>query len=105
MGLLDYEKPKVQGGLLGGRPIDTTRPMLDNADGTFSTERTITIEAGGRHYVIPTIVRGTVLPQEAAILMWRGGMNPHVGEFDSAKEADEYARHRSSDIGVVRGRN
>ena len=77
--------------------------MLDNNDGSFSTERTITIEAGGRHYVIPTIVRGKELPAEAAILMWRGGFNPEVGVFDSQGEADSYAVSRSSNIGRVRG--
>lgn len=95
MGLLDYAD--------GGRPIDKNRKKVANNDGSFSTERTITIEDSGRFYVIPTLINGVQLPTDGAILMWRGGLNPHVGEFGDSKSADEYARKRSVEIGKVRG--
>lgn len=84
-------------------PIDLNRPKLQNADGSFSTERTITIEADGKHYLIPTIVNGKQLPEQQAISEWASGRNNHVGVFGSASEADAAARSRSSQIGVVRG--
>ena len=82
--------------------IDRERPILENDDGSFSTERTITVEVDGKHYVIPTIVGGKEVPQEAAILLWRGGINRAVGEFATADEANAYAVQRSQEIGKVR---
>jgi len=90
-------------GLLGNFAIDLNRPKLKNPDGSFSTEETITIESGGKFYNIPTIVRGVRVNPDAAVLMWRGGDNPHVGEFGSMKEAVDSAKQRSGEIGRVRG--
>jgi hypothetical protein len=84
------------------RPIDTTRPMLDNADGTFSTEETITIEADGRYINIPTIINGRRVDEGEAYAAWRRGMNPEVGSFGSLEEAEAAARTRSAQIGRVR---
>jgi hypothetical protein len=99
----DYRDPRdfkaAQGGLLG---IDMTRPKLQNPDGSFSTEETITIENGGKFYNIPTIVNGVRVPEDAAVLLWRGGSNPHVGEYKSLKEAVDMAKQRSGLLGVVR---
>lgn len=86
-------------GLLG---VDLSRPKIQNNDGSFSTERTITVEAGGRHYLIPTIVSGAQLTPDMAILAWRVGDNPAVGEFASAREADSAAVARSKMIGKLR---
>jgi hypothetical protein len=48
-----YPELPVQGQApIGGKPI------LRNPDGSVSTERTITIESDGKHYVIPTIING-----------------------------------------------
>jgi hypothetical protein len=103
-GLLGNDDPRdyqaQRGGLLG---IDMSRPKLNNADGSFSTEETITIEAGGKFYNIPTIVKGVRVPQDAAVLLWRAGDNPHVGEYRSLQEAVDMAKQRSGLIGTVRG--
>lgn len=102
-GLLDNRDPRdfmaQRSGLLN---IDTTRPKLNNPDGSFSTERTITIEVGGKHYNIPTIVKGVPVPNEAAISLWRAGENPHVGEYGSLQEALSAAKQRSALIGTIR---
>jgi hypothetical protein len=90
----------ARGGLLG---IDMSRPKLQNKDGSFSTEETITIESGGKFYNIPTIVNGVRVPQDAAVLLWRGGSNPHVGEYPSLQQAVEMAKQRSGLLGTVRG--
>lgn len=99
------------GALVGARgsqsreaPIDLRRPILNNSDGSFSTERTITIEADGRQYLIPTIVGGRQRTEEEAIRLWQSGQNPEVGVFNSADEAERAAQARSARIGQVRGR-
>lgn len=84
---------------MGGRPIDPSKPQIQNEDGSVSTERTITIEADGKHYVIPTIVNGKVLDEETAIQLFQKGQNPPVGVFATAQEADSFARNRSDEIG------
>jgi hypothetical protein len=86
-----------------GASIDTTRPILDNPDGSFSTERTITIEADGKYFNIPTIVGGRQQSQEDAIRLWRSGDNKEVGSFNTLEDAVSTAQRRSSEIGIVRG--
>lgn len=87
----------------GNRPIDTSRARIENPDGSFSTERTITVESDGKHFLIPTIVGGRQLSEDAAIKAWRDGKNKAVGEYDTAAEAERQARSRSRRIGDVRG--
>lgn len=82
-----------------GTPPDASRPLLDNRDGTFSTERTISFEEDGRHYLIPTIVGGKPLEDLAAIDQWRAGKNPEVGVYRSMDEASRAAVKRSEEIG------
>jgi hypothetical protein len=86
----------------GGFNIDTSRPRINNSDGSFSTERTITIEADGKHYLIPTIVGGQQLSPDAAIKQWRSGANKAVGVYGSATEAERAAIARSREIGRIR---
>jgi hypothetical protein len=86
----------------GGRPIDRNRPVIQNEDGSISTERTTTVEVDGRHLVIPTIVDGKARTQDEAIQLWKDGKNQEVGDFASAKEAEKYAVDRSKAIGIVR---
>lgn len=83
--------------------IDMSRPILSNDNGTFSTERTITIEADGVFYNIPTIVNGQQMGVNNALRMWEEGRNPEVGRFGSEAEALEAARRRSEEIGRIRG--
>ena len=89
-------------GSLGERPIDLSRPILQNNDGTFSTEQTITIGADGRFFNIPTIVNGQRVGEEQAIALWRAGRNEAVGEFLTEEEALASARSRTERIGRVR---
>jgi hypothetical protein len=84
-------------------PIDPARPAIQNADGTFSTERTITVESDGKHYLIPTIVDGKQRSNDEAIALWRGGKNASVGTFDSNAQAEAAAVARSQEIGRRRG--
>lgn len=84
-------------------PIDKSRPILKNGDGSFSTERTITIEADGRYFVIPTIVDGKARTPEEATRLFKNGQNDAVGQFESQEAADAYATQRSNLIGAERG--
>lgn len=86
-----------------GAAIDQSRPILENKDGTFSTEETITVGADGRYFNIPTIVDGQRVGEERAIALWRKGGNPDVGSFDALDEAENAARSRTNRIGEVRG--
>lgn len=74
------------------------RPLMRNPDGTVSSERTITVEADGKHHLIPTIVGGKQLGQEEAIALWEQGKNPPVGVFDSAESAEVGAKARSASL-------
>lgn len=84
-------------------PIDTGRPILNNEDGSFSTEQTITIESDGVFYNIPTIVNGRRVSEDEAVSLWRQGRNPEVATARSLNEALDIARGRSRRIGQVRG--
>lgn len=75
------------------------KPVVKNADGTVSTERTITVEADGRHYLVPTIVGGKEVPKDEAVRLWRAGTNKAVGDYASSGEADRAARQRTEAIG------
>jgi len=90
-----------------GTPIDLSRPRIDNADGSFSTERTITIDEqtseGQRFFNIPTIVNGQELSEEDAVALFRAGRNPAVGTFGTLNEALQAAQARSNRIGELRG--
>jgi hypothetical protein len=88
------------GNLMDARlPIEIGKPVLRNPDGSVSTEKTITIEADGKHYLIPTIVYGKQLSADNAVKLWRSGKNQAVGVFGSADEAEQAARARSTSIG------
>lgn len=85
-----------------GNAIDTSRPKIENPDGSFSTEETITIEADGKWVNIPTIVDGKRVGEEQAVELFKSGKNRAVGEFPTLPEAENAARARSEDIGKVR---
>jgi hypothetical protein len=82
--------------------IDRSRPILENDDGSFSTEETITIDAGGRFVNIPTIIGGRRVSEDQAVEAWRRGKNPAVGEAPTLAQAEKMAQERSTRIGQVR---
>ena len=67
----------------------------------MSHERTITIEADGRHYLLPTVVNGQALSDDAAVQAWRAGSVKALGVFDSQNEADAAAQGRSRSGGGI----
>ena len=85
-----------------GLPVDMSRMKLPNVDGSFSTERTITVERGGRWYNVPTIVQGSRLRPDEAEMFFNMGVIPHVGEFPTLEQATRSAVARSAMIGKLR---
>jgi hypothetical protein len=87
----------------GGTPHDLTKPILRNADGSWSTEETATFEVDGKHVVIATIVNGVRHSPKEAFRLYREGKNDAVGTFDTAQAADEYAQTRHEEEELLRG--
>lgn len=90
-------------GLNIGTPLDYSRPMLDNADGSFSTERTITLPMNGQWYNVPTVVNGQAFPAAEIEQYFNMGLLPHVGAFPTLPQAERSAIVRSQFIGSQRG--
>lgn len=91
---------------LAGR-IDRSRPILENNDGSFSTEETITVPLTigqvTRWVNIPTIVGGQRVSPEQAEALFHARQNPAVQPpFATVEEAEAAARARSQQIGTVR---
>ena len=85
--------------------VARTAPRIENTDGSFSTERSITVEVaelnGGQPTNIPTIINGRQLAEGAAIrhavdAVRRGAQYPSFNTIDEAVTA---AQARSDAIG------
>lgn len=68
-----------------------TRPVVRNPDGSVSTVRTITVTDPRGAWLLPTVVGGQVVPNEAAIAHWRA-TGENLGLFDTEENADAYAQ-------------
>lgn len=81
----------------------TGKPILKNADGSVSTEKTITVtDDSGKFYNIPTIINGKRLASKEAAGLWTKGKNPPVeGPFNTLPEAITAAKSRSSRLGTA----
>ena len=89
---------KAGDGVVVGLPAHN-KPILKNPDGSISTERTITVEAGGKHFVLPTIVNGKQVSEDEAVRQWQSGSHQAVGSFGTAAEANAFAQKRSAALG------
>lgn len=68
------------------------RPIVHNADGSYSTVRSITItDDQGRAILIPTVVGKRVVSNEQAVRHYKR-TGQHLGIFDSEVDADAYAQ-------------
>ena len=85
-----------------GASIDLSRPRVQNQDGSFSTEKSITVGFGNQFVNIPTIINGKEVSEEAAI---RHALKTkeNLGVFNSQEEAVQAAEARTKEIGRVRG--
>lgn len=86
-----------------GNFVDLTRPKIQNPDGTFSTEETatemFTTPEGQRYLNFPTIVNGTRLSLDDAILALQTGSSMPTGNYQSLDEAVKAARGRTEYLG------
>ena len=72
---------------------------VENPDGSFSTERTITVGMDGKFFVIPTLLDGKqVTPDQAVKAARIRGMKGYPS-FATQEEADTYASGRSKSLG------
>jgi N12 class adenine-specific DNA methylase len=72
------------------------RPVVKNGDGSISTVRSISIGTDEGVYLIPTVVRGKVVSNEAAVRYFRQ-TGEHLGLFTSEADAKVYADHLHED--------
>jgi hypothetical protein len=107
-----FDGKKVPGGnklgALGNTIIGTTdegRPIIQNPDGTISTERTMTEKIDGKWMNIPSIFGGKEVSVDEAveIIKKNKGRDPETGRklptFDSLEEAETAAKARSKELG------
>lgn len=73
-----------------------SRPTVQNADGTISTVRSISIEEDGKQVLIPTVVGDKVVSNQEAIDNYRK-TGQHLGKFNSVKNANTYAENLHND--------
>lgn len=94
----------------------SARPVVNNADGTVSTVRTISIGTERGEVLIPTVIDGRVVSDEEATEHYRT-TGEHLGIFDTAENATAYAQQlhdeqaraagvpQSTDISTIRTGN
>lgn len=98
-----YTKPQQAPGLVEPGNIDLTRrpTVTDPATGKTATILSETIEADGRHVLIPRVSdTGEILTPEQAVAQFRA-TGRHLGVFENQEQADAYAKQLSAAQGVL----
>jgi len=81
----------AQGGLVEPGNIDVSKlPAVRNADGTYSTVRSMGVNINGKEVLIPTVVNGRVVSDKEAIDHYLK-TGKHLGVFSTPKESSAYA--------------
>lgn len=79
-------------GLLTPGNIDLTkRPRVQNPDGSISTVRSMSFEQDGKEILIPTVIGGKVVSDDAAMAYYKK-TGQHLGIFDSPAAATTFAQ-------------
>jgi tetratricopeptide (TPR) repeat protein len=87
-----FDNAPTQGSYYGMGNIDlNNRQILNNGDGSFSTENSSTIEIDGKYIVIPTVVDGKQLELDEAIENYKQ-TGKHLGIFDTLEDSEAYAQ-------------
>jgi hypothetical protein len=75
----------------------TKRPVVNNADGTISTVRSISVGIDGKQIVIPTVSdSGKIMTSNEALKQYLD-TGKHLGKFRTVEEADAFAKQLSND--------
>ena len=80
------------------RKVAKNAVKIKNADGTFSTERTITVSTNSGYVNVPTVQNGKQLSDSIAINRAFKTGN-HSRSYSTIKQAEMAARRRSGAIG------
>jgi len=84
--------PVAPGQVIPGNIDLNKRPIVKNPDGSVSTVRSISINADGREYLIPTVTDdGRVVSNDEAIDLFKK-TGKHLGAFSSVDAANRYAQ-------------
>lgn len=88
---LIYLPPQAHGEYYGAGNIDLdARIVVENADGSFSTEISFSVEFDGLQYLLPTVVNGKVVSEDEAIKHFLS-TGEYLGCFETVEECDHYA--------------
>ena len=88
---VNFPEGKAQGGLVEPGNIDVSKlPAVRNADGTYSTVRSMGVNINGKEVLIPTVVNGRVVSDKEAIDHYLK-TGKHLGVFSTPKESSAYA--------------
>ena len=107
MAQMRQEMPNSTGEVIG--TTSEGRPQVANDDASMSTERTITIDIGGKWYNIPTMYGGKIVPDDRAreIAISNGLVDPETGRafnaFPTVDDAVSAAQQRSNGLGNEQG--
>ena len=63
---------------------------MHNADGSFSTERSFSVNIDDKEVLLPTVIDGKIVSEEEAIEHYYQ-TGEYLGKFNTVQEADEYA--------------
>lgn len=66
------------------------RKVVENDDGTISTEHSFSVNIDGKEVLLPTVIDGKIVSEEEAIRHYEQ-TGQHLGKFNTVKEAEEYA--------------
>ena len=87
----DYSDSGDTTGRYGRGNIDlNNRQVVQNADGSISTERSFSVEIDGQEVLLPTVINGRIVSEDEAIDHYYQ-TGEYLGKFDTPEEADEYA--------------
>lgn len=88
-----YQAESGPPGMLEPGNIDLlSRPIVHNADGSFSTVKSMSIDEDGKEVLIPLISKtGVPMTPEGAVSLYRW-TGQHLGKFTDPAAADAYAQ-------------
>jgi hypothetical protein len=97
----DPTYPKWPGMVELGTLDINDRPLIENPDGSYSSELSFSIEEDGKEVLLPEVVGRKHIGQKAAIEHYRR-TGEHLGKFKDAASADAYAQklHEWGALGV-----